>query len=91
MSQSNRPGRRPAGRPPVHEESWTKITVILLNRQVVLLDRMVAGIRAASGTAMRRTEVIRALIDFLAESGIDLASIRSGKQLKETLHRARLR
>jgi hypothetical protein len=75
------------GRPPVHQESWAKVTVILLNRQVVFLDRMLAGIRAATGTAVHRAEIIRALIDFLAESGIDLSDVRSEAQLKETLSR----
>jgi len=31
-------GRRP-GRPPIHEEAWTKVTVVLFNRQIVFLDR----------------------------------------------------
>ena len=29
-------GRRP-GRPPVHEEAWTKVTVVLFNRQIVFI------------------------------------------------------
>ena len=29
------------GRPPVHEKEWTKVTVVLLNRQIVaLLDAL---------------------------------------------------
>jgi len=32
-------GRRP-GRPPVHDEAWTKVTVVLFNRQIVFLDRL---------------------------------------------------
>ena len=29
-------GRRP-GRPPIHAEAWTKVTVVLFNRQIVFL------------------------------------------------------
>ena len=39
-------GTRRPGRPPVHEEAWTKVTVVLFNRQIVFLDRLAANIRA---------------------------------------------
>ena len=44
-------GTRRPGRPPVHEEAWTKVTVVLFNRQIVFLDRLAANIRAQSGAA----------------------------------------
>ena len=45
-------GTRRPGRPPVHEEAWTKVTVVLFNRQIVFLDRLAANIRAQSGAAL---------------------------------------
>ena len=49
--------RRP-GRPPIHDEAWTKVTVVLFNRQIVFLDRVAANIRAKSGAAISRAQLI---------------------------------
>ena len=78
------PGRRP-GRPPVHEEAWTKVTVVLFNRQIVFLDRLAANIRAQSGAAISRAQLIRALLDAVAEADIDLTSSTSEADLKATI------
>jgi hypothetical protein len=78
-------GRRGPGRPPVHDEAWTKVTVVLFNRQVVFLDRLAANIRAQSGAAISRAQLIRALVDALADGDIDLTTARSEQDLKATL------
>ena len=77
-------GRRP-GRPPVHDEAWTKVTVVLFNRQIVFLDRLAANIRARSGAAISRAQLIRALLDAVAEGDIDLTSATSEADLTATL------
>ena len=77
-------GRRP-GRPPVHEEAWTKVTVVLFNRQIVFLDRLSANIRAQSGAAISRAQLLRALLDAVADADIDLTSATSEGDLKATL------
>jgi hypothetical protein len=77
-------GRRP-GRPPIHEEAWTKVTVVLFNRQIVFLDRLAANIRAQSGAAISRAQLIRALLDAVADSDVDLTSATSEADLKGTL------
>ncbi len=76
-----------AGRPPVHSEEWSKVTVVLLNRQIVFLDRLSADIRAATGAVVKRAEIIRALVDGLAESSPDLTSIRTEADLRRILGR----
>lgn len=76
------------GRPPMHAEAYTKATVVLLNRQIVYLDRLSADIRAESGAAVKRAEIIRGLIDALAESGEDLRDVRSEADVKERFLRA---
>lgn len=76
--------RRP-GRPPVHEEAWTKVTVVLFNRQIVFLDRLAANIRAQSGAAISRAQLIRALLDAVADADIDLTASLSEADLKATL------
>ena len=77
-------GRRP-GRPPIHEEAWTKVTVVLFNRQIVFLDRLAANIRAQSGAAISRAQLIRALLDAVTDADIDLTSATSEGDLKATL------
>lgn len=73
------------GRPPVHEEPWKKITTVLFNRQVVYLDRLSNDIRAKTGAVVRRTEIIRALVDALAESDLDLTTTTSEAEVKNVL------
>lgn len=78
------PGRKP-GRPPVHDEAWTKVTVVLFNRQIVFLDRLAANIRAQSGAAISRAQLIRALLDAVTDADIDLTTATSEADLKATL------
>jgi hypothetical protein len=77
------PTHKRRGRRRVHAEHWTKVTVVLMDREIVFLDRLVADIRAANGAAISRAHLIRALIDALAESDIDVTACRSGRDLTE--------
>jgi hypothetical protein len=76
---------RKPGRPPVHDEAWTKVTVVLFNRQIVFLDRLAANIRAHSGAAISRAQLIRALLDAVAEADVDLTTAMSETDLKATI------
>src|SRR5262245_1922251 len=78
-------GKRKPGRPPIHDEAWTKVTVVLFNRQIVFLDRLAANIRAQSGAAISRAQLIRALADAVADADIDLTGATSEADLKTTL------
>lgn len=80
--------RRGPGRPPVHDERWAKATVILLNRHIVFLDRLSSDIREKTGRAIKRAELIRALIEMLSESDIDLTSATSEADIKARLVQA---
>jgi hypothetical protein len=82
-ANADKPKKR--GRRPSHTEHWTKVTVVLFDRQIVFLDRLGADIRAASGVAISRAHVIRALIDALSESDLDLTGARSEADLKAIL------
>jgi hypothetical protein len=81
----NDPPRRRPGRPPTHVESWTKVTVVLFDRQIAYLDRIVATIRAGSGTQISRAQLIRALIDAAADANIDLSASASEAELRATI------
>src|SRR5687767_7541040 len=78
-------GKRKPGRPPVHDEAWTKVTVVLFNRQIVFLDRLAANIRAQSGAAISRAQLLRSLVDAVADADIDLTTSTSEADLKTTL------
>lgn len=80
-----RGAKRGPGRPPIHDEAWTKVTVVLFNRQIVFLDRLAANIRAQSGAAISRAQLIRALVDAVADADIDLTTSRSELDLKATI------
>ena len=73
------------GRPAVHTEAWTKVTVVLLDRQIVYLDRLATDIRATTRAAISRAEIIRALIDGLAESTVDVSTIATEADLKKKI------
>src|SRR4029453_18689667 len=49
------------GRPPVHNETWSKVSVVLFDRQILHLDRLTREIRSKTGKLLNRAEIIRAL------------------------------
>ena len=78
--------KAPRGRPPVHQESWSKVSVVLFDRQIAQLDDYGNGSKS-TGRALNRAEIIRALIDALIESGIDIAAITSEADLRARVAR----
>jgi hypothetical protein len=78
-------GKRRPGRPPLHSEAWTKVTVVLFNRQIDYLDTLATSIRARSGATLSRAQLIRALVDAVADADIDLSTTRSEGDMKATL------
>jgi hypothetical protein len=81
---NSRPTR---GRPPVHQETWSKVSVVLFDRQIVQLDRLSTDIRGRSGKVLNRAEIIRALIDGLIDSGLDVTSSGSEADLRAKVAR----
>jgi hypothetical protein len=75
------------GRPPVHQETWSKVSVVLFDRQIVHLDRLATDIRGRSGNVLNRAEIIRALIDGLIDSGMDVTSTASEADLRARVSR----
>ena len=70
------------GRPPVHQETWSKVSVVLFDRQILHLDRLATDIRGKSGKVINRAEIIRALIDGLIDSGMDVTASGSEADLR---------
>ena len=79
-SQKRRPGR-----PPTHAESWTKVTVVLFDRQIAYLDGVVQTIRDRSGATISRAQLIRALVDAAHDAQIDLSVGGSEAELRDAL------
>ena len=77
--------RAKRGRPRTHREAWTKVSVVMFERQVLELDRLTTAIRSKTGANLTRAEVIRALLDALNESRLDVTTVLSGAQLKRLL------
>ena len=67
--------KRPAGRgrPPVHQDSWSKVSVVLFDRQIIHLNRVAIDGRGSIGKILNRAEIIRALIDGVIDSGMDIS------------------
>ncbi|MGH9140649.1 MAG: hypothetical protein ACRD2I_05850 [Vicinamibacterales bacterium] len=80
-------GKARPGRPPVHNETWSKVSVVLFDRQIQDLDRLTRNMRNSKGKAMNRAEIIRALIDGLIESGMDVAGAGSEASLRARIAR----
>lgn len=79
------PRRRKPGRPPTHVESWTKVTVVLFDRQIEYLDRLVATMRTKHGTPISRAQIIRALVDAASQSDLDLSASASEAELRAAI------
>jgi len=75
------------GRPPVHQETWSKVSVVLFDRQIVHLDQLATDIRVRNGRPLNRAGIIRALIDGLIESGMDVTGTASEADLRARVAR----
>jgi len=75
------------GRPPVHSETWSKVSVVLFDRQILHLDRLATEIRSKSGKVLNRAEIIRALIDGLIDSRMDVTAVSSEGDLRARVAR----
>src|SRR3954471_10512244 len=75
------------GRPPVHSETWSKVSVVLFDRQIVHLDKLATAIRGKTGKVVNRAEIIRALIDGLIESQMDVTAAGSEADLRTRVSR----
>jgi hypothetical protein len=80
-------GRATRGRPPVHQETWSKVSVVLFDRQILHLDQLATDMRTKSGRMLNRAEIIRALIDGLIDSGMDVTASGSEADLRAKVAR----
>ena len=75
------------GRPKTIENPY-RTTMTLEERQVDHLDRICARIKLAGGENLSRSNVVRALLDALAESNLEYSEIRSENRLRDAFREA---
>ncbi|HEV8346733.1 MAG TPA: hypothetical protein VGQ16_09165 [Vicinamibacterales bacterium] len=61
--------------------------MVLFDRQILHLDRLATEIRGKSGKVLNRAEIIRALIDGLIDSGMDISGTASEADLRARVAR----
>lgn len=66
-------------------ETWSKITVVLLDRHVAYLDRIAVDIRLQKGIAISRAELIRGLIEAASKTGVNLSDATSNPEMVNLL------
>jgi hypothetical protein len=74
----------------VHSETWSKVSVVLFDRQIHQLDHLASDARHRNGRAIKvlnRAEIIRALIDGLIDSGMDITNSVSEADLRARVAR----
>lgn len=60
---------------------------MLFDRQILQLDRLATHVRGRNGKVLNRAEIIRALIDGLIDSGMDITSTASEADLRARVAR----
>lgn len=73
---------KPRGRPRTHTESWAKVSVVLFERQILRLDRLSTQVRRKKGHPLTRAQIIRALVDGLLHSELDVTAHASEAELR---------
>lgn len=75
--------------PPVPPgETWSKITVVLLDRHVAYLDRIAVDIRLQRGIAISRAELIRGLIEAASRTSVTLSDAPGNPEMISLLRGA---
>jgi hypothetical protein len=63
------------------------VSVVLFDRQITQLDRLAVDGHSRVGKILNRAEIIRALIDGLIDSGMDIATSASEADLRARVAR----
>ena len=82
-----KPAPKRPGRPSIHDETWTKVSVVLFDRQVHALDSLADTMRGRGSRAINRASLIRALIDGMLHSSLDVSGLDSEADLRDAIAR----
>lgn len=67
------------------EDPVEKIHVLLKRSQIKRLDEFRLAVRMESGYSLKRTELVRALVDLFSEMEVDPRGIESEEMLKDKI------
>ncbi len=67
---------------------YRKVMVTFTPEQEKFLNDFCSEVKSQKGASLSRTEIIRALVDFLATLNVDLHGIRDEKELLERIKSA---
>lgn len=73
-SAKRQPETKRTGRPQKHERPPTKFTLVLSDRHIAFMHRLTADVRERVGATLQGAELLRAFLDGLADSGLDLTA-----------------
>lgn len=76
---------RSIGRPIVHTEPWSKITVVMNEHHVLFLDLVGLYIRARHRRTLPRAQIVLALVEFMQRSEIDFSRFATVDEMTEYL------
>lgn len=82
-AEADRPKK--AGRPKVHTDETLKTVITIRKSQLLWLDKLALEVREKSDQIIDRGLLIRAFIDAVLESGIDLSEITSENDAKDII------
>lgn len=83
-TEADRPKKR-LGRPKVHREETLKTVITIRKNQLIWLDRLALEVRDKSDQIIDRGLLIRAFIDAVLESKIDLTGIADEESAKDII------
>lgn len=76
--------KKKRGRPIKHLEAYHKVTTVLLHKHVHFLDNLTPDMHFKTKKyGVRRSSIIRALIDALCDSEIDISRLGTEEEIKE--------
>lgn len=75
----------PAGRPRVHAEPWTKVTIMMQDHHVTYLDLVSMFMRVRHHRIVARAEIVRALVEFMEQSGIDFTRFATIEEMTASM------
>jgi hypothetical protein len=76
---------RSVGRPRTRTEAVGRIPLEIPIRQITYLDTISTTIRSRSGTIIKRVDLLRAMLDAIEGSSIDLTTATSRDDLREII------
>jgi hypothetical protein len=80
----DQPQKAGRGRPKIHNQTY-KTMVTLRPDQALWMDRLALDVRQNTGAIIDRGLLMRSLIDYVMESGLDLSHAESETDVKDAL------